>query len=907
MFNIFQKNKEVPYKSFKEIQPLTKILQQVNAFEAWAKKLTTEEFPKASMELKQEYSQHKKIDLLIPKSFALAREAALRTLGERMFDVQIIGGIVLHYGRIAEMKTGEGKTLTSTTSAYLNSLTGNPVHMVTVNDYLAKRDSEWMAPVFNYLGQSTGYIISNMPQEIKQEMYAKDIIYATNNELGFDYLRDNLLLDSEATCSRGYHYCIIDEIDSVLIDEARTPLIISGPAIDDTEKFKHSNNIVKFLVECEKEPNTDKYPDNSQLLVGDYKLDEKNKSISFSQTGTQKIESLLNQQKIIQGHIEDIENFEYIHYVTQALRAHKLFKKDVDYVINEGKVEIVDEFTGRVLKGRRYSDGLHQAIEAREGIRVERQNRTLASVTFQNFFRMYKKLSGMTGTAVTEEKEFTKIYGLDVVEIPTNKPIVRDDKEDKIYINEHAKNNAIIKEIIETNKKGQPLLIGTASIESSEKLSSLLKKNKITHHVLNAKNHENEAYIIAEAGKKRAVTIATNMAGRGTDIKLGGSLDFRIKERLQNVDCPDEVLQIREEEISKWQDDYRTVQSLGGLYVLGTERHESRRIDNQLRGRSGRQGDPGISQFFLSLDDQLMRLFGSGIQRMRSLMSKALDDDEPLSHSLISRTMERAQKNVEYRNFEIRKHLLNFDDVLNNQKNQIYEQRKIILKSDTLIERLQNNLQESIENLIQGTSQEEQISQVLLFIKNTLRYSKIIDPLTSVHEIIVLLKQDLYEKSELVGQELFNKIIRIEYLKLIDMKWQAHISQLDELRQAVQLRSYAQKNPLIEYKLESFQMFDTVIEDIAVGILRKFVGLQADNIHVQRRGSETQPLQRQHQQFSLFSPTKTQNALPATKLGTAPTIQRSVAKVGRNAPCPCGSGKKYKHCHGKNVNISELA
>lgn len=916
MFNFLQINNNSEYKSLKETKSLIRILREINSLEEWARNLSPEDFPKQTLILKKKYSTEHNLDLLIPEAFALCREAARRTLGERMFDVQLLGGIILHQGRIAEMKTGEGKTLTSTSAAYLNTISNNSVHIVTVNDYLAQRDSEWMQPVFEYLGQTVGYIISDMPGDLRREMYTKNIVYATNNELGFDYLRDNLRLEKNGVCSSGYHYCIVDEIDSVLIDEARTPLIISGQATDDTEKYKQANSIISYLEECSKDPNTDKYPEDNNMLDGDFKTDEKSKTISFTHEGTNKIERLLNKRNIIEGSIEEMKNFEFIHYVTQTLRAHKLFYVNVDYMISdERKVEIIDEFTGRVLKGRRYSDGLHQAIEAKEGIKIERQNRTLASVTFQNFFRMYTKLSGMTGTAVTEEKEFIKIYGLDVVELPTNKPVIRDDQNDLIYVNEATKIKAILKEIIEVNEKGQPILLGTASIESSEKLSTLLKRNKINHNILNAKQHKNEAGIIAEAGIKGAVTIATNMAGRGTDIKLGGNLDVRIQSRITEEHSEEDITKIREQEISRWQSDYKEVQELGGLYVLGTERHESRRIDNQLRGRSGRQGDPGLSQFFLSLDDQLLRLFGQGIDRMRSLMSRALNEDEPLSHSLISKTMERAQKNVETRNFEIRKHLLNFDEVLNNQKNTIYTQRENILCSDNLLDRLENNLEDILTQhakKIAPETEEETSQQIILFVQDSLQFQQEILSSQSYQEIITSIKEDLKNKSNLIGKTLFNDIVRIEYLKLIDHKWQDHITQLEELRQAVYLRSYAQKNPLLEYKLESYEMFDSIVEDIAIGILRKFIGLKAENIHIRHENNQNKTLYTKHQDFSLFNNTsphntnntasKHSNTYASPNKGNMHTasnqIMRSTSKIGRNDLCPCGSGKKYKRCHG---------
>ncbi len=898
---LFKKRTSIPQKSLHEVQRMSALVREINSYETWAQSLEKDAFPNVTKELMDEYARTSKLDALIPRAFALAREAARRTLGERMFNAQLLGGIVLHQGRIAEMKTGEGKTLTSTTAAYLNSLTGNPVHIVTVNDYLAKRDALWMRPVFEYLGKKTGYIVSEQENEMRREMYSRDIVYATNNELGFDYLRDNLRVEKEATCALGYHYCIIDEIDSVLIDEARTPLIISGPSIDDTAKYSQANTIVPFLVECEKKPDTDEYPEEGETK-GDYKLNAKNKSVSFTNEGIQKIENVLKQKRYISGDIHSIQNFEYVHYVTQCLRAHKLFFKDVDYIVSDRKVEIVDEFTGRVLHGRRYSDGLHQAIEAKEGIRIERQNGVLASITFQNFFKMYGKLSGMTGTAVTEEKEFIKIYGLDVVELPTNKPVIRDDKNDLIFVGESAKLKAIVSEIQRVHAKGQPILIGTASIENSEKLAKLLKKAGVPCNVLNAKNHEREAYIIGEAGTKGAVTIATNMAGRGTDIKLGGHLDMRIQSRRDESTTEEELRSIQEEERAAWLKDYEEVKSLGGLYVLGTERHESRRIDNQLRGRSGRQGDPGESLFYLSLDDQLMQLFGQGIQRLRSFMAKSFDEDEPLYHPLITRSMERAQRNVEERNFEVRKHLLDFDSVLSKQRSLVYKQREEILSATNLVGRLS----EKIEATVMQSAEGKEGAEVIAFAREKLLYNLDLPQNITHTQLTQTLQEDIENKANLVGQEIFTEIIRMEYLQLIDMRWQDHIEDLENLRQAVYLRSYAQKNPLLEYNLEGFALFDTMLENIVLGVLRIIIGLRAENIHVsenfaEEHGSPKKLLTSQHSDFSLLSSAGKTGQKTGTSASTPAhaRVVRTTEKVGRNAPCPCGSGKKYKFCCGR--------
>ncbi|MDR2303254.1 MAG: preprotein translocase subunit SecA, partial [Treponema sp.] len=641
----------------RDLKALQPILLTVNEKEAWAAALSAEEFPVMTARFRERYAGGESLDSLLPEAFALCREAARRTLGERPYDVQVLGSIVLHQGKIAELKTGEGKTLMSVAPAYLNSIPGKGIHMVTVNDYLAERDANWMRPIFSYLGVSVGTILSNMDNERRKENYNCDITYGTNNEFGFDYLRDNMLWELEKRVQREHHYCIIDEIDSILIDEARTPLIISGAAEDDTFKFAEVNRLLGSLEEVQKKEDGE-YPDETQgeEVIGDYKLNEKNKNISFTNAGLDKIEKLLQKRNLIKGAIVDEENFEYIHYFTQALRAHKLFHIDVDYVVQDGLVQIVDEFTGRILHGRRYSDGLHQAIEAKEHIKIAQRNRTLATITFQNYFRMYKKISGMTGTADTEAVEFSKIYNLDVVVVPTNLPVARNDEDDVVYLNEEDKFKALSDEIVEAYGKGQPMLVGTVSIEKSEKLSTLLTRRGVKHEVLNAKNHAREALIIAEAGSKKAVTIATNMAGRGTDIKLGGSPESRARRRAGTGASPEEYNAIFQEEYSKWIKDYEEVKSLGGLYVIGTERHESRRIDNQLRGRSGRQGDPGRSKFFISMDDDLMRLFGG--ENIKNIMGKiGMEEGEPIYHPWLNRSIERAQKKVEERNFEIRKHL----------------------------------------------------------------------------------------------------------------------------------------------------------------------------------------------------------------------------------------------------------
>ena len=689
----------------RDVKKLKPLVKAVNEKEEWAKSLAQEDFPKQTQIFKERLANGETLDDILPEAFALAREAAYRVLGERAYDVQIMGSLVLNSGRITEMKTGEGKTLMCVAAAYLNSLSGKGVHIVTVNDYLAERDANWMRPVYAYMGQTVGSILSNMDNEARRQAYACDITYGTNNEFGFDYLRDNMQIDLERKVQRGFNFCIVDEIDSILIDEARTPLIISGQGEDDTYKYHEVDKYVGQLTEVEKDPKTGDYPDEVNMeaeqrknIKGDYKLDEKSKRVSFTDAGINHIDEILHKHNLITGSVVDEENFEYVHYFTQAVRAHYLYKNEVDYLIKDGQVQIVDEFTGRVLEGRRYGDGLHQAIEAKEHLRIAQRNRTLATITFQNFFRMYEKLSGMTGTAATEIVEFNKIYNLDVVAIPTNRPVARIDENDEVYLNEKEKWEAICEEVKAAHAKGQPVLVGTISVEKSELLSALLTKKGVRHEVLNAKNHAREAMIIAEAGAKGAVTIATNMAGRGTDIKLGGNPEFRARKRAGTNATPEQYEEAYKIEKEQWLKDCEEVKKAGGLYVIGSERHESRRIDNQLRGRSGRQGDPGRSKFYISMDDDLMRLFGG--ERMKVMMTRiGMQPGEPIDHPWLNKGIMKAQQKVEDRNFEIRKHLLDYDDVLNEQRTVIYQQRDAILADENLAERVLNNAKDSLDDM----------------------------------------------------------------------------------------------------------------------------------------------------------------------------------------------------------------
>lgn len=902
-------------KRERDVKELLPIVAQINEKESWAQSLAPEDFPKQTQIFKERLSKGETLEDILPEAFALAREAAKRVLGERPYDVQLMGSIVLNSGRIVEMKTGEGKTLMSVAAAYLNSLTGKGVHIVTVNDYLAERDADWMRPVYTYLGVTVGSIISGMDNDTRKKAYNCDITYGTNNELGFDYLRDNMQIDPSQKVQRGFAFCVVDEIDSILIDEARTPLIISGIGEDDTFKFHEVDKYVGQLKEAEKNPETGDYPDEAQgeTIVGDYKIDEKSRRISFTDQGMLKIEEILQKHNLITGSLFDEENFEYIHYFTQAVRAHVLYKQDVDYVVKDGQVQIVDEFTGRILEGRRYGDGLHQAIEAKEHIRIAKKNRTLATITFQNFFRMYEKLSGMTGTAETEEVEFDKIYGLQVVVIPTNKPVARVDEDDEVYLNEHDKWEAICKEIAECHQKGQPILVGTVSIEKSEHLSALLTKKGIRHEVLNAKNHAREALIIAEAGAEGAVTIATNMAGRGTDIKLGGNPEFRARKRAGTTATEEQFNAALEIEKEKWLKDYEKVKNLGGLYVIGTERHESRRIDNQLRGRSGRQGDPGRSKFFISMDDDLMRLFGG--EKMKSLMSKiGMQPGEPIYHPWLNKGIEKAQKKVEERNFEIRKHLLEYDDVLNEQRKFIYEQRDQILLDDHLADRVFSSALDIVDDLLEnyetaGKKQQEAATNELVNqLKQT--FGLTVEPEQLQQNrgkerdfIENLLRSDLQEKELLAGSANLNMFIRYQYVQFIDRKWLDHLEELEGLREAVYLRSYGSKNPLTEYKIDGFNIFYDMIASIKTEIASRVFRVKVQK-EAPRQGPQVRQMNTQHSAVEAFNGAAARQAANSSPMaqqrqGDSVTVVRSTPKVGRNDPCPCGSGKKYKQCCGR--------
>ena len=927
----------------RDVKALRPILAKVNEKEEWAKSLKAEEFPEQTKRFKQELANGKTLDDILPEAFALVREAAFRVRGERAFDVQVMGSINLHMGRITEMKTGEGKTLVAVAPSYLNSLTGKGVHVVTVNDYLAERDANTMRPVFTYLGCTVGSILSNMDNEARKAAYNCDITYGTNNEFGFDYLRDNMKIDLKDKVQRGFNYCIVDEIDSILIDEARTPLIISGAGEDDTYKYHEVDKYVGELKEVARDEKTGEYPDETMMtpeerakIEGDYTVDEKSKRISFTDKGMLHINQILHQHNLITGNLEDEENFEYTHYFTQALRAHILFHNDVDYLVRDGKVEIIDEFTGRVLEGRRYSDGLHQAIEAKEHIRIAQRNRTMATITFQNFFRMYNKLSGMTGTAATEAVEFNKIYKLDVVAIPTNLPVARKDENDEVYLNESDKWEAIANEIKEAHDKGQPVLVGTVSVEKSEHLSALLTRKGIRHEVLNAKNHAREAMIIAEAGAKGAVTIATNMAGRGTDIKLGGNPEFRARKRAGTNATEEQFKAALEIEKEQWKKDYEEVRALGGLYVIGTERHESRRIDNQLRGRSGRQGDPGRSKFYISMDDDLMRLFGG--ERMKVMMTRiGMKPSEPIDHPWLNKGIEKAQQKVEDRNFEIRKHLLDYDDVLNEQRTVIYEQRDAILADNDLSTRVMNNAKDEVENLFaiyedackHDKKSNAPLNELNESIRNTFGLQLPAEN-TTREGLIAALQNDITEKETLAGKENLNMFIRYQYVQIIDRKWLDQLETLEGLREAVSLRAYGSKNPLTEYKIEGFNIFDEMLSTIRDSVMSRVfkvrIQLTPEAAEARRRQIEAQKQQMdkvnaqhndagntaaqmahntaQRSAQSSFNGDQARRQAAGSSMnqrsqGDNITVRRTMPKVGRNDPCPCGSGKKYKNCCGR--------
>lgn len=867
------------------------VAQQVNAIESDMLSLSDDDFPAKTNEFRQRLADGETLDDLLVEAFAVVREAAKRTLGLRPFDVQLVGAQALHHGMIAEMKTGEGKTLVAAIAVYLNALEGKGVHVVTVNDYLARRDAEWMGKIYRFLGLTVGIITHGLTDSQRREQYACDVTYATNNELGFDYLRDNMKFAASELVMRPFNYAIVDEVDSILIDEARTPLIISGAAEDSADLYNRVDAVIPSLV------------------AEDYEVDEKQRTVTLTECGNEHIEQLLSQHGLLQSeNLYDLPNIAIVHHVNNALKAHFLFKRDVDYIVKDGKVIIIDEFTGRMMEGRRYSDGLHQAIEAKEHVNVEMENQTLASITFQNFFRMYKKLSGMTGTAATEAQELSEIYKVETLVIPTNKPVNRKDLDDEVYRTAREKYDAMIKLIKECYERKQPVLVGTVSIEKSEHMSSLLKKAGIPHNVLNARYHDVEAQIIAEAGKSGAVTIATNMAGRGTDIKLGGNLEARLGKELLGIEDPhmrEEIAQRIEKEI---EEDNIRVKEAGGLYVIGTERHESRRIDNQLRGRSGRQGDPGSSKFFLSLEDDLMRIFGA--ERLDSTLRKlGIEEGEAITHPWVNKALEKAQMKVEARNYDIRKHLLKFDDVMNDQRKVIYSQRRELMEDDLDCSAdIRDMCVETVQDIIFGLVEGE--TPVDMWDFNTIndRLAALFGPniklepsdnLTRDNAVDILMEEidaKMQKKEQMYTPEIIRYMERTVLLRLIDQYWKEHLLNLDRLRQGINLRAYGQRDPLNEYKQEAFNLFEgmsRMIREEAVRILSLFELSSSP----ERAADEIHDVIPEHDDnITLDGEIISKKEFNST---TDETEDKDPFAVSRNAPCPCGSGKKYKYCHGR--------
>ncbi len=899
--------------SEKEVKRVMPIIKKINDLEEEISKLSDEKLKGKTVEFKEKLENGKTLDDILPEAFAVVREASKRVLGMRHFDVQLIGGIILHQGRIAEMKTGEGKTLVATLPVYLNALTGKGVHVITVNDYLAKRDSEWMGKLYRFLGLTVGLAIQGMDPSAKRRAYNADVTYGTNNEFGFDYLRDNMVIYKEQAVQRELNYAIVDEIDSILIDEARTPLIISGHANQSSDLYKKANDFVKRLTT--KVIVEEDIKDEAQLEDNekyDYIVDLKAKSASLTGKGIKRAEEFFKLDNF-----NDLDNSDIVHHVNQALRAHGVMKKDIDYMVKDGEVLIVDEFTGRIMYGRRYNNGLHQAIEAKEGVKIADESKTLATITFQNYFRMYEKLSGMTGTAMTEEAEFREIYNLDVISIPTNKPMVRNDQNDVIYKNENAKYRAIVKSVKEANEKGQPVLVGTVSIEKSEKLSKILKQEGIKHNVLNAKYHEQEAEIIAQAGKFGAVTIATNMAGRGTDIMLGGNSEYLARQEMRKLKYTEEqieeamafnetddkvILDARakfRELVKKYdeeiKDEKEKVIVAGGLKIIGTERHESRRIDNQLRGRSGRQGDIGESKFYIGLDDDLMKIFG-GDMITSVYNTLGADEDMQIESKIISGAVEKAQKRVEGKNFSIRKHVLQYDDVMNTQRELIYKQRKQVLDGENLKESIKNMIASVVEDLVNLYSQEEIVNYDALKeeIKTTFGLETIetvqdkkLDE-TKLQEELLSKALEKYEQKEIeVGEQELRELERVVMLKVVDQKWMDHIDAMDELKDGIGLRAYGQKDPVVQYRIEGTDMFDEMIYSIKHDVVKILL-----NISKQQEIRRTETARITNTSLDNINDVDGQRRVPVTVVNEGETI-------GRNDPCPCGSGKKYKNCCGK--------
>ena len=910
--------------SEKEVKRVMPIVAKINSLEEEISKLSDSELIAKTPYFKEQLKNGKTLDDILPEAFAVVREASKRVLGMRHFDVQLIGGIILHQGRIAEMKTGEGKTLVATLPVYLNALTGEGVHVITVNDYLAKRDSEWMGKLYKFLGLSVGLVIAGMNPAEKQVAYGCDVTYGTNNEFGFDYLRDNMVIYKNQLVQRKLKYAIVDEIDSILIDEARTPLIISGRGAESSNLYQKADRFVKKLqpkiIIEEDDKDLEQSEDNEKY---DYIVDLKSKSATLTQKGIEKAEKEFNLENF-----NDLENSELVHDVNQALHANGIMKRDKDYIVKDGQVLIVDEFTGRIMYGRRYNNGLHQAIEAKEHVKINDESKTLATITFQNYFRMYEKLSGMTGTAMTEEAEFEEIYKLDVVEIPTNKPMIRKDNSDIIYKNEDVKFKAVIEDIKQAHSKGQPVLIGTVSIDKSEKLSKLLNKEGIPHEVLNAKYHEKEAQIIAQAGKYGAVTIATNMAGRGTDIMLGGNSEYLAKQEMKKLKYSDEEIEeaiahnetdnkailaarakfaeLEKKYADEIKEEKKKVIEAGGLKIIGTQRHESRRIDNQLRGRSGRQGDPGESRFYIGLDDDLMKIFGGDmITRVYNTLGAA--EDLPIESRTISKAVENAQKKVEGRNFSIRKNVLQYDDVMNVQRTVIYAQRREVLDGKNLKDSI-SKMMDSVVELVVATHfvEGETVNKETLLqdIQNTFGISEV-EALKSDNftqeDVIEELQNKVHEiyeaKEKEFGEENLRELERVVMLKIVDQKWMDHIDNMDELKKGIGLRGYGQKDPVVQYRLEGTDMFDDMIEDIKTDVVKILLNIRKKEGPIQR--TETAKVTGAGLEDTAIN--LVDGNLSEKEGGMNKTVVNNEPKVGRNDPCPCGSGKKYKNCCGKNA------
>ncbi len=893
----------------RQLRQLNRIVAKINALEPEIEKLSDEQLQAKTPEFKQRIADGEALDKVLPEAFAVCREAGRRVLGMRHYDVQLIGGMVLHLGKIAEMRTGEGKTLVATLPVYLNALEGKGVHVVTVNDYLARRDAAQMGKLYNWLGLSVGVVYPGMPHSDKREAYASDITYGTNNEFGFDYLRDNMALSKADRYQRGLHYAIVDEVDSILIDEARTPLIISGPADDSPELYIRVNRVVPNLVKQEAEDGE-----------GDFWVDEKGKQVHLSEAGMEHAEQLLVEAGILDGETEGLyapQNLTVVHHLNAALRAHAIYQRDVDYIVRDGEVVIVDEFTGRTLSGRRWSDGLHQAVEAKEGVPVQRENQTLASITFQNLFRMYKKLSGMTGTADTEAFEFQSIYGLEVVVIPTNRPTIRKDSPDQVFLNRKGKFNAVLADIEECAKRGQPVLVGTTSIETSEMLSEHLRKAGVKHEVLNAKQHDREATIVANAGRPAAVTIATNMAGRGTDIVLGGSLEAEIHELGEGA-TDEQKAAVK----ADWQKRHEAVKAAGGLHIVGTERHESRRIDNQLRGRSGRQGDPGSSRFYLSLEDNLMRIFASDwVQKAMRMMG--MKEDDVIEDRLVSRQIEKAQRKVEAHNFDIRKNLLDFDDVNNDQRKVIYAQRDELLDAESVKDNVDGIRDDVIFDVVARFVPPNSIDEqwdlrgleatlesdfgLQMSLTDLVKSHEELDAEAIAAKVQERVNQHFAEKEAGVGEETMRALEKHVMLTVLNQSWKEHLARMDYLRQGIYLRGYAQKQPKQEYKKEAFELFSDMLENVKreVVTLLSRVRIRSDEEVQALEAAERQQAearlsqsQFQHQDVGGYSADEEAAQVQAAQQGIA-QAQRDEPKIGRNDPCPCGSGKKYKHCHGQ--------